>query len=144
VGVMQVPGNQVVEMVAMRNRFVTAGGAVHVARCVARALVGRRTRGGVGPPNLDHALVHMPVVRVVEVSVVQIVDVIAVAYGRVSARGPVLMLVIRVGDMRHGRFLRSGDAPDLLTNSTQAVNHASRSLLRPLWLPMGPLRSSTR
>jgi hypothetical protein len=51
---------------------------------------------GVLRRHLDHMLVHVVAMHMVQVPVVQIVDMIAVAHRRVPACGPVLMCVVGV------------------------------------------------
>jgi len=47
VGVMQMPSDQVVEVIAVGNRLVTAAGTVNVSRVVATAIVLRSTCIGI-------------------------------------------------------------------------------------------------
>jgi hypothetical protein len=70
VRVVQVPVDQVVDVVAVRDRLVTAALSVGVGRIAAR--VGRVAVRMVGV-DLEHMLVDVVVVRVVQVAVVQVV-----------------------------------------------------------------------
>lgn len=81
VRVMQVPGDEVVDVIAVRYRFVTATRPVDMALGVTRAGVRRRARGRIGRVDLDDALVHVAIVDVVEVAVVEVVDVVAMTDG---------------------------------------------------------------
>jgi hypothetical protein len=103
VGVMEVAGDEVVGVVAVGDRLVAAAGAVDVAGFVAGAGVGLAALG-VGGADFDGALVHVPIVGVVEVAVVEVVDVIAVADSGVAAARAVNVIVSRVYRMFHFRF----------------------------------------
>ena len=78
VGVMQVPVDQIVYMVAVRHRFVAAARAVLVFLVMAgTGMVGRAAPRIVGA-HLDLVLVDVIAVRVMEMAIVQVVEVIAV------------------------------------------------------------------
>ena len=80
--VMQPPGDQVVDVIAVRDRVVPAA----VAMGVRRVAVGRLgVTAGVRVVDGDRVLVHMVLVRMVQMPVMQVVDVILVAHGRVAA-----------------------------------------------------------
>jgi hypothetical protein len=96
VGMMQVAVDQIVDVVAVRHRLVPAPGSMHVARLVTGAAVLRRAAVRIARRDLDHVLVSMIAMRMVQVTIVKIVDVIAVANGRMAAIGAVLMRVIGV------------------------------------------------
>lgn len=93
VRVVQVPIDEVVDVVAVRDRLVTATGTVDVfgrvpgARAVAAAL---RVRG----IHRDHVLVDVIAVRVVQVPVVDEVDVALVDHGQMAAAGAVDVTVL--------------------------------------------------
>jgi len=101
--VMQVVGDAVIEVIAVRHRLVAATGAVDMAGLMAAAVV-CRALVGVAAGHLDHVFVDMIAVRVVKVPVVQIVDVAAMAHGGMSAARPMAMGVVgvvRVGASGH-------------------------------------------
>jgi hypothetical protein len=98
VRMMQVPVDEIVDVVAVRHRLVPAAGAVLVARLMPLAPVLGRAAVGVLGRDLDDVLVDVVAVRMVQVSVVQVVDVIAVADGGVPAAWA--MLVGMIGVMR--------------------------------------------
>ena len=104
VRVMQVPGDEVVDVIAMRDRFVTATRAVDVALGVTSAAVRRRAGGRIGRADLGDALVDVPIVAVVEVAIVEVVDVVAMTDGEVAAVGAVDVIVIRMGGVAHEFF----------------------------------------
>lgn len=105
VRVVQVTCDEVIDVVSMRNRLMAAARAVHVALLVCAALVRGRARGGVSAVHFDRALIDVAGVGVVQVAVVQIIDVIAVANRRVAAAGSVDVLVAAVGVVAHACFL---------------------------------------
>ncbi len=65
----------------------------------------RSATARVGRTHLDRVFVVMPVVRMVEVPVVEVVDVVSVHDGGVTAARPVLMIVSFMYVMRHCVFL---------------------------------------
>ena len=101
VRVMQVPCDEVVDVIAVRDRLVTATSAVDVARGVTGAAVRRRAGRRIGGANLEDALVDVPIVTVVEVAIVEVVDVVAMADGEVAAVCAVDVIVIRMGGVAH-------------------------------------------
>lgn len=104
VRVMQVPGDEVVDVIAMRNYLVTATRAVDMALGVTGAAVRRRARGRIGRVDLDDALVHVAIVEVVKVPVVEVVDVVTMADGEVAAVGAVDVIVIGMNGVAHDFF----------------------------------------
>lgn len=95
--VMQVAVDQVVDMIAVRHRFMTAVWAVLVRCIVSAAAVIGRTRCWVGCVDRQSMLVGMPVVGMMQVTIVQIVDMVTVLHGGMSAIGAVAVVVIFVG-----------------------------------------------
>ena len=92
----QVPGNVIIDMIAVWHCFMAAARAMGVVRFVAAAGMTRGAAIRIAAGDADHMLVDMAFVRVVKMAVMQVVDVIAMAHGRVPATGPMLMSVIRV------------------------------------------------
>jgi hypothetical protein len=92
--VMQAPVDQIVDVVAVRHRFVSAAGAVHVTRLVVGAAVLGIAAVGVAVGDLDHVLVDVICMQVVKVPVVQVVDVVAVLDGDMAAPGTMLVGVV--------------------------------------------------
>jgi hypothetical protein len=96
VRVVQVAVDQIVDMVAMRHYLVTATRAMLVPGLVSLAAVLRRAAVGVRCRYVDYVLVDVVSVRMVQVAVVQVVDMIAVAHRRVTAVRAVRMRVVSV------------------------------------------------
>ena len=92
----QVPRNMIIDMIAVRHRFMAAARAMGMIGFVATAAMIRGAVIRIAAGDADHMLVDMAFVRVVKMAVMQVVDVIAVAHGRVPATGPMLMSVFRV------------------------------------------------
>jgi hypothetical protein len=87
--------DQVIDVVAVGHRFVAAVRAVHVARFV--AVRGVRAAGRILLTDLEVMLFDRAVrVLMVEVVVVEVIDVIAMADRGVAAAGSVLVVVIGV------------------------------------------------
>jgi hypothetical protein len=94
--VVQVAVDQVVDVIPMRYRLVTASRSVLVPRLVPRAAMLRRAAVGILGRHLDHVLVDMIAVGMMQVPIVKIVDVLAVLDGLVPAIGAVLVRMIGV------------------------------------------------
>jgi hypothetical protein len=79
---------------------------VFVSRLVTGTLVGRRAIDRIRVTRLDHVLVDVIAMRMVQVPIMQVVDMIAMADGGVPAARAVHMRVsgvFRLGAVRHGR-----------------------------------------
>ena len=75
-GMVQMAGHQIIDMVTMRNCFVAAVRTVNVARRMRLAFVAGGTFVGVGIVNSKGMLIVVVAVPVMEVAVVKIIDVI--------------------------------------------------------------------
>ncbi len=107
VRMMQVVGDAVIDVIAMRDRLVTAIGAVDMTGLMAAAAVVGGAGVGIAARHLDHVLVDMIVVRVVEMPVMQVVDVAAMAHGGVAATRPMAMRMVGVAGVGAGRHFQS-------------------------------------
>jgi len=96
VRMVQVTVDQIIDVIAVRNRLVTATGPVDVARLVAGAAVFGRAAVRIALRNLDHMLIDMIAVGMVQVAVMQVIDVVTMADGGVAATGPMLVRVVCV------------------------------------------------
>ncbi|WP_420997854.1 hypothetical protein ACKI2N_034175 [Cupriavidus sp. 30B13] len=94
--VMKVPAHEIVDVVAVRHRFVPASGAVDVPVLVAPAMMLRRAPVRVLRADFEAVLVHMAAMRVVQVAVVQVIDVAVVPDRGMAAIGSVLVVVVGV------------------------------------------------
>ena len=99
-GVVQTAIHQIADMVAMRDGFVSASRPMDMIMLVTQTAVGDgRTGVGVRDGYLDDMLIHVIVMGMVQMAIVQIVHVIAVAHGRMTATGSVdmrMVLVLRI------------------------------------------------
>ena len=108
VRVVQVAVDEVVDVVAVGNRLVTAAGAVDVGGVVTAAAVIRGAVGGVRRVDVEAVLVDVVLVRVVQVAVVEVVHVVAVLHRDVTAVRAVGVVVILVLVAAH--FVSSSSA----------------------------------
>lgn len=96
VRVVQVAVDEIIDVVAMRHGFVAAAGAMDMTRLMPRATMTGRAAVRVLLADLDHMLVDMVAMRMMEVAVMQVIDMIAVAHRGVAAAGAVLVIVVVV------------------------------------------------
>jgi hypothetical protein len=89
VRMVQVSVHQIVDMVAVRDRLVSAAGAMLMG-----ALYIRRAAGGIGRVDSDDMLVDVIAMHVVQMAVMQVVDVPVMADSDVTAAWAVLMGVV--------------------------------------------------
>ncbi len=95
--VVQMPIDQIVDMVAMRHSRVTTTRTMNMLRAVARAFMASGARIRVLSRNLQNMLLDSATRgRMVQVSIVQVVDVSIVLKGRVPAVFAVHMIMIFV------------------------------------------------
>ena len=107
VGVVEVALDEVVGVVAVRDGGVAAAVAVGVSGVMAAASVVGRAAGRMRVVDGDRVLIDVVAVGVVQVAVVEVVDVIAMVHGGVSAAGAVLVGMVRVDVViAHRRSIR--------------------------------------
>jgi hypothetical protein len=94
--VVKVSVDDIVDMVAMWDSVVPALPTVDVALLVCGARVGRRADGGIRLPGREDVLVDVPLMEMMQVSVVEVVFVPLVLDRFVSAGGAVWVLVSHV------------------------------------------------
>jgi hypothetical protein len=94
-GMMQMPFHEVVHMVAMRHRLVSAARTMDVAGLMPSTAVIRRASVRVCLRYFDHVLVDVVTMRMVQMPVMQIVDMVSVPYRSVPAT-----IAMRVGMVR--------------------------------------------
>jgi hypothetical protein len=96
VRVVQVPIDQVVDVVAVGDGFVAAVGAVDVAGVVGTALMIRRAGIGVRRCHVQDVFVDMIAVRMMQMPIVQIIGVSVVLDRRVATSGAMRVIVVLV------------------------------------------------
>lgn len=94
VRMMQVPVNEVVHVIAVRDRFVAAVGAVNVVGRMAAAVVAWRAVRWIGRGHGDAVFVNMIAVGMMQVTIVQVVRVAVVLDRGVAAAWTMLMIVV--------------------------------------------------
>jgi|GEM_PF-3103783 len=119
VGVMEAPINQVVHMIPVGYRLMAAPGAMFMVRTTT---LNRGTLSGVGLIHRDHMLIHMIPVRVVEVTVVEVIHMIVMADGSVAAVRAMLVGMVRMLAAAHGSISISG------VQGSSAWSRASRTI----------------
>jgi hypothetical protein len=95
---MQVAVDEVVDVIGVRHRFVSAARPMHVACIMGTAGVAWSTLVRIFRADLEPVLVYMIAMRMMQVPIMQVIDMIAMFDGRVPAVRAVLMVV--VGMMR--------------------------------------------
>ncbi len=96
VRVVQVPGDEIVGVVAMGNSLVSTVRAVRVSLIVPATAVRGRALRWIRGIDFDAALVDVIAVNVMQVPVMQVVAVVAVANALVPTAGLMNMLVCRM------------------------------------------------
>jgi hypothetical protein len=91
VRVMQMAGDAVIDMITVRHRLMAATRAMHMAGLMAAAAMVGCTAVRIVAGYLDHMLVDMAGMRVVQMAVMQIVDMTAMPHRRVAAARPMLV-----------------------------------------------------
>jgi hypothetical protein len=94
VRVMQVAVDEVVDMIAMWHRRVAAARSMPVAALVAAAIVAGCAPLGISGRHLDHMLVVVIAMRIVQMAVMEIVDVVAMPDRDMAAARPVAVRVV--------------------------------------------------
>ena len=106
--------DEIVDMVAMRNRLVPAAGSMDMAGLVTFVAIRRRAPDGVSGGHFNNVLIDLVPLLAVQMSVMEVVDVAAVFHREVTALRAVMMRMLGMREMvmdRHGIFsFRSIDA----------------------------------
>jgi hypothetical protein len=97
-GMVQAAIDEVIDMIAMRHRFMATAGAVHMA-----AIVRAGAAIGVADADADDMFIDMVTMHMVQMAVVQIIDMAIMLHGGVAATGAVLVGVIGMGVAGHGK-----------------------------------------
>jgi hypothetical protein len=108
VRIMQMAADQVVSMISVRYGFMAACGSMHMLLLMHSAFVPRRAFFRICFCHGYDVLINMAAVRVMQMPVVQIVDVVVVNYTRMSAFRSMRMSMIFVlwqVTISHCRFL---------------------------------------
>lgn len=93
---MQVAVDEIINVLSVGNGFMAAARSMDMGGIMPRAAVFRRTGSRIGGAYLDDMFVHMIAMRVMQVPVVKVVDMIAVADSRMTAARLMLVVVIEM------------------------------------------------
>ncbi|MGC1859928.1 MAG: hypothetical protein WA733_02070 [Methylocystis sp.] len=91
--------NEIVDVVSMRHRFMTTTRTMDMAGFVTSVAVFRRAANWIPFAHLDHVLLGEAVMRVLKVSAVKKVDMVAVAHREVAAARPELLRMLGVREI---------------------------------------------
>jgi hypothetical protein len=98
VGMVQVPFHKIVDMIAMRHGFMTAVRPVMMILGMRPAIMGRGAGGRVRLIDVQGVFFHFPTgCWVVQMAIVEIIHMIAMLYGGVTATVAMLVVVVFVG-----------------------------------------------
>ncbi len=90
-------GDQIIDVIAVRHRFVSATVSVDVTAVMGAAIMLRSAGGGIGRGQTDGVLIDMSLMQVVQMTVVEVIDVIVVLDGGMTAASLMLMRMFGVG-----------------------------------------------
>ena len=96
--------DQIIHVVAMRDRLVTASRAVLMRRIVSAGAVLRRAAVGVRGSDFDHVFVDTAVIHMLQVTVVEVIDVALMPNRDMTAVRPVDVLIGATGTIAEGMF----------------------------------------
>ncbi|HUB50198.1 MAG TPA: hypothetical protein VMB73_34945 [Acetobacteraceae bacterium] len=88
--------HEVIHVIAMRHGFMPATGAMHMSWLMSRAAVAWRAVVRICRAHFDHVLIDMIAMGMMKMAIMQIVHVVAMTNGGMTAAGAVLMIVIGV------------------------------------------------
>lgn len=95
-GMVQMAADEVIDMITMRNRGMAAVAAVNVRDGMRTAIMIGGAAIRIDGIDRDYMLVNMIGMGMMQMTIMQIIRVIAVANGQVAAVGAVLMLMVGV------------------------------------------------
>ena len=96
-GMVQMPGHQIIDVAAVRHGFVAAMGSMLVAGLMPLAFVARRTIVRVRPADPNRVFVVVVIMMMVQMPVMQIIHVIVVLYRGVAASRSVDVDMVAIG-----------------------------------------------
>ncbi len=94
--VVQMPIHEVIDVIAVWNRFVTTIGAVLVPLLVTGAMVIRSACAGIRGTHWQGVFFDLPAALMMQVAVVEVIDVAIVENARVAAVRTMLVRVVAV------------------------------------------------
>jgi hypothetical protein len=105
VRMVQMSGHQVIDVIAVRHRFMPAAGAVNVFLGVGPTSVLGRAAGRIARANFQLVLLDLAAVWMVQMAIVDVIDVSVVLDRRVAAARAVLVVVTAVVIVAHRLLL---------------------------------------
>jgi hypothetical protein len=129
VRMVQVPADKIVYVIAMRNRFMAAAWTMYMERVMLPTGMLRRASFRVGAGHRNDVLFDGSIVKLVmQMTVVQVIDVVVVFDRGMTTIFAMLMMVIHVNVAGHrGPFLL---LQDLFISRIQSVNNCTPSIIR--------------
>jgi hypothetical protein len=107
--VMEAAINQIIDVIAMRHRFMAAADAMDMSHVMTGGWRGASI--GIGGADLDDVLIHVIGVGMMQMPVMQIIDVSVVPHGGVAAASSVLVIVMRMNfAVAHKNVVLKGSA----------------------------------
>lgn len=128
VRVVQVAVDEVVDMIPMGQGLVTAAWAMHVAGFVPWAAVVRRADRRIDVTDRYDVFVDVVAVRMMQMTVMQIVDMVAVQHRGMAAARAVNVVVVGMVDLGAGG--RSGDHGRILQAGAVRLRRGARDALQ--------------
>ena len=102
VGMMEAAIDEIIDVVTVRNRFVSASGTVVVSVLVGADLVRSGAAAGIRGGHLESVFLDRAIrILVMKMAVVQVIEMVAVADRGVAASAAVLVIVIFVKVRAH-------------------------------------------
>ena len=89
--VVEVAAHSVIYMATVRNWLVTTAGAMHMSGVVTSTTMVRGAAIGVFAADIDHVLIDVISMRMMQVTIVQVIDMATVPYRGMAAARPVLV-----------------------------------------------------
>lgn len=86
--------DQIVYVIAVGNGFMAAAGAVHVGVIMTEGIPDRMATIRICRADLDDMLINVIAMRVMQMTVVKIIDMIAMLDGGMAAAGAMLVIVV--------------------------------------------------
>ena len=97
VRMMQVPVDQIVHMVTVRDDLMAATRTMHMGMVVAERVSSHRSATiRICFANFDHVLINVIAMGMMQMAIVEIVNVVSMLDGNVAAASPVLVIVMVV------------------------------------------------
>jgi hypothetical protein len=96
VRMVQMTGDEIIDMIAVWNGFVTAAGSMNVSSIMSGAAMVGRASIRILAAHVNRMFVHVVAVRMMKVAIVDIIQMVAVADGNVAAVRSMHVIVIGV------------------------------------------------